>query len=120
MDELLLDFFLKPSTVFVIFLADKEVGVVWAIARLVHELSCERQLTMRFGSATCRGYNATSGVPQGSHLGPILFNVFMNFLTDAIQVQHLLFTYGVKLYHPSLTSRLCLTSHWPSGGRDTV
>ncbi len=60
---------------------------------------------------------AASGVPQGSSLGPILFVVYVNDLTDNLTIDHLLYADDVKLIAPrkqsdTLQSSLVASSKW--------
>ncbi len=48
---------------------------------------------------------AISGVPQGSVLGPILFEIYVNDLSDNLTIDHLPYADDVKLIVPPKTIR---------------
>ncbi len=63
---------------------------------------------------------AASGVPQGSVLGPILFVIHVDDLTDNLTIDHLLYADDVKLFalrkqSDALQSSLLVSFQWSEG-----
>ena len=57
-----------------------------------------RMLNVRYNSNLSLPYLQSSGVPQGSNLGPLMFIVFINDLSTAIQCDHQLYMDDLKIY----------------------
>lgn len=54
-------------------------------------------------------YLATSGVPQGSNLGPLLFIIFINDLCDSLDCEKLLFADDLKIFSNIYNIDDCIT-----------
>lgn len=57
-----------------------------------------RTLIVKCNGSTSLPFFVSSGVPQGSHLGPLLFNVFMNDISLVIATKFLMFADDVKIF----------------------
>lgn len=53
-------------------------------------------------------YSIVSGVPQGSILGPLFFNIFMDDIVSRLSAHHLLYADDMKLFYQIQTREDCL------------
>lgn len=58
----------------------------------------DRQLQVRVNGHFSESYRVISGVPQGSHLGPTLFNIFINDIGKQFKSEYLLYADDLKIF----------------------
>lgn len=58
----------------------------------------DRSAYVKLRSAKSASFETPSGVPQGSHLGPLIFILFVNDLTYRLMSNHLLYADDLKIY----------------------
>lgn len=83
-----------------------ELCVKWIYSYLTN-----RKQTVRFNNVYSKSIDVLSGVPQGSHLGPLLFSLFINDLPDVICSSHILmYADDVKLFlsYRHSSDQMCL------------
>lgn len=59
---------------------------------------CNRSQYIQLHEFKSVNYIATSDVPQGSNLGPLFFNMFINNIVNVININYLLYADDVKIY----------------------
>jgi hypothetical protein len=77
----------------------------------------ERSLKVRVRNALSESISISSGVPQGSVLGPLLFLIYVNDLPDNIRSNCLLFADDIKIFgstyeHDTIQTDLNAVSEW--------
>ena len=69
------------------------------IVSWIYSFITNRVQTVKIYNFVSRDISVNSGVPQGSHCGPILFTIFVNDLFDCIKYSHcLMFADDMKIF----------------------
>lgn len=69
----------------------------------------DRSQCVKINNFVSKKFDVTSGVPQGSHCGPILFLIFVNDLNQTLlSSQYLLFADDLKIFKPVFSIGDCI------------
>lgn len=76
-----------------------DLGLPWAIVNIVKSYLTNRTMHVSVDRVLSEGFTLSTGVPQGSNLGPLLFILYVNQLDDRLTCQYLMYADDAKLYY---------------------
>ena len=79
-----------------------------SLIALIRSYLTNRVQYVSYNGFDSKQFIATSGVPQGSNLGPLLFLLFINDLVQVIDCEKVLFADDLKIYHTIENVEDCL------------
>lgn len=74
------------------------IGLSENLVALIRSYLDNRQIYIQVKGHRSRSFSALTGVPQGSLLGPLFFNIFVNTIVSGLGVPCLLYADDVKLF----------------------
>lgn len=75
------------------------LGINSSLLNWINSYLQDRIQYVKYGSTVSSAISVTSGVPQGSHIGPLLFNLFVKDIANVIDYsEFLMFADDLKLY----------------------
>lgn len=87
----------------------KELGVHSSLLNWIRCYLSDRQQYVKMMGWRSQRYHVTSGVPQGSHLGPLLFLLYFNDVTEVIKSSKCsLYADDLKVYNEITSLRDCV------------
>lgn len=75
-----------------------DLGICDQLVRWIERFLVDRRMHVAIHGVESRGYRVTSGVPQGSVLGPVLFLIYVNHVVHRLTSPYKIFADDIKLY----------------------
>ena len=74
------------------------IGISTQLCRWIQHFLTARRMQVRVHQETSSWHRVTSGVPQGSVLGPLLFLIYVNNVVSGLRCKYKIFADDIKLY----------------------